>query len=512
MVVLLPVLLSVAFMTIIERKQLAAMQRRVGPNTVGQINIKNSFGRAAQRSYHSLNQNKILSELYLHRKAPIIPFKDKIVSVCEDLTSSIVLNKFFKDLEGSSGIYMFTWKIDPSIYYIGRAKDFQKRFKSHLNIKLNDRFHTFANAVGWDKFEFSIVELCNLDVHLERENYYLQKYLPLLNTIFKSNLGKTQTFESLYELLKLKQLDTKFENKHKGLPINLYEHVNGQFCDNYTTFNSINQLSKHLNISRETISIYLNTYVPYKEKLFLTVVLDDAEILNKLVSDAILGLDLNPTSAKKVWVYCIEADNSIVKTTFDSIGLAAKSFNVHHTFINTHLDKWITGGIEGNYLFSNELGNLEIDKLLKISLLRKHNNLKVWSYDAKTLELITDAFRSIQKAADFFNVDYRSIQNHLDTKTATIKGGKLVLFFSKELTDLEKVSLINTVKKATNETTPVWVYKLIENKLELVNSDLPSYKSKLMASKSLKMSVKTIEKYLDSGNPYKELYFYSFKI
>lgn len=35
LVVILPVLLSVAFMTIIERKQLAAHQRRVGPNSVG---------------------------------------------------------------------------------------------------------------------------------------------------------------------------------------------------------------------------------------------------------------------------------------------------------------------------------------------------------------------------------------------------------------------------------------------------------------------------------------------
>jgi NADH-ubiquinone oxidoreductase chain 1 len=35
LIVLLPMLLSVAFMTIIERKQLAAHQRRVGPNTVG---------------------------------------------------------------------------------------------------------------------------------------------------------------------------------------------------------------------------------------------------------------------------------------------------------------------------------------------------------------------------------------------------------------------------------------------------------------------------------------------
>ena len=35
LVVLLPMLLSVAFMTIIERKQLAAHQRIVGPNYVG---------------------------------------------------------------------------------------------------------------------------------------------------------------------------------------------------------------------------------------------------------------------------------------------------------------------------------------------------------------------------------------------------------------------------------------------------------------------------------------------
>ena len=35
LVVLLPMLLGVAFMTIIERKQLAAHQRRIGPTEVG---------------------------------------------------------------------------------------------------------------------------------------------------------------------------------------------------------------------------------------------------------------------------------------------------------------------------------------------------------------------------------------------------------------------------------------------------------------------------------------------
>ena len=46
LVVLLPILLSVAFMTIIERKQLAAMQRRVGPNTVGYYGILQPFSDA----------------------------------------------------------------------------------------------------------------------------------------------------------------------------------------------------------------------------------------------------------------------------------------------------------------------------------------------------------------------------------------------------------------------------------------------------------------------------------
>jgi NADH-ubiquinone oxidoreductase chain 1 len=45
-IVIVPVLLAVAFMTIIERKQLAAMQRRVGPNTVGYYGVLQPFSDA----------------------------------------------------------------------------------------------------------------------------------------------------------------------------------------------------------------------------------------------------------------------------------------------------------------------------------------------------------------------------------------------------------------------------------------------------------------------------------
>jgi len=44
----------------------------------------------------------------------------------------------------------------------------------------------------------------------------------------------------------------------------------------------------------------------------------------------------------------------------------------------------------------------------------------------------------MKKAADFFNVDNRFLLKHLDIKIVTMKGGKLVLLFSNELTELEK--------------------------------------------------------------------------
>lgn len=46
LVVLVPILLSVAFMTIIERKVLASMQRRIGPNVVGYYGVMQPFADA----------------------------------------------------------------------------------------------------------------------------------------------------------------------------------------------------------------------------------------------------------------------------------------------------------------------------------------------------------------------------------------------------------------------------------------------------------------------------------
>jgi len=111
----------------------------------------------------------------------------------------------------------------------------------------------------------------------------------------------------------------------------------------------------------------------------------------------------------------------------------------------------------------------------------------------------------------------------LDTNLATLKGGKPVLFFSHELSKPKKDLLFNNIKKAVNETVSVWVYKSVNNKFILLNSNKPTFSSKLEATnpagslrnlrvpsgKELKMSAKTISRYLDTDKEYKGLYFYS---
>lgn len=66
------VLLTVAYITVAERKTMASMQRRLGPNQVGQLNL--NF--ALKRFYHSSGYDKAIDALYLNRKVPVIPFEE----------------------------------------------------------------------------------------------------------------------------------------------------------------------------------------------------------------------------------------------------------------------------------------------------------------------------------------------------------------------------------------------------------------------------------------------------
>jgi hypothetical protein len=88
LLLLVPALLSVAFVTIAERKTMASMQRRLGPNSVGYYGLKKlDFYSKRFYHYYSSNDKNAIDALYRNRKVPVRPFEEKVINVCKDLLS-----------------------------------------------------------------------------------------------------------------------------------------------------------------------------------------------------------------------------------------------------------------------------------------------------------------------------------------------------------------------------------------------------------------------------------------
>ena len=215
LLVIVPALLSVAYVTVAERKTMASMQRRLGPNQVGLTfdtliihrskffphypftNYINAFfvHPFHTSNYYLSNNKNILDSLLNSRLAPVIPFTHPVLITCDNFLNQTERNSFFSKLsdlilekkENDLGvIYIFQYKHDPNIYYIGRTNILRTRLINHLSKYKFDKFHIISRNLGWENFSLSVIEINNYSKLIERENYYLCYYKPLLNTVFRS--------------------------------------------------------------------------------------------------------------------------------------------------------------------------------------------------------------------------------------------------------------------------------------------------------------------------------------
>lgn len=79
-----------------------------------------------------------------------------------------------------SGIYSIT-NTQNNKLYIGSSKNIEQRWRQHKNMLKGDRHHSAHlqnawNKYGEDNFIFEIIEECNEDILIEREQYYIDLY------------------------------------------------------------------------------------------------------------------------------------------------------------------------------------------------------------------------------------------------------------------------------------------------------------------------------------------------
>ena len=130
LIVILPALLAVAFMTIIERKQLAAMQRRVGPQVVGYYGVLQPFSDAlkliVKETVVPSQSNKVL--FYLSPVSTlifsllgwaIIPFGPGLVIT--DFSLGILYTLALSSL-GVYGILFSGWSANSKYAFLGSLR------------------------------------------------------------------------------------------------------------------------------------------------------------------------------------------------------------------------------------------------------------------------------------------------------------------------------------------------------------------------------------------------------
>lgn len=450
---------------------------------------------------NSNNKEHYIQDLFKDRIAPVIPFdRNLIKGSCFNYTDKISKAKFLKEWGSKAGIYLIEYKYYPNIYYIGRTNLFKKRFFEHFKAESNSKFHLFMQVMGIEEFNIHILELCPETKLGERETYYLQKYVPILNSVFSSTITEGVIKQTL--LLKLKDLRAINGGKDsRSTLVYVYEWTEKGINHQPTIYNSSNEASRSLSYPISGILRYKNTSIPYRGKLFFNYPITDFnQVFEQSKKLTPKGL-LNRVISTQVWAYDAVNLELIKGSPFASINKAAKALAIPRATLDLVLDKGGSAGSKAIYVYSRCLKIEEIKLLLaKVESLQLGLKVPVYVYDANSLELVNNApFDSLLDAANYFSVNYRTIARHLNTNKAIKRGGRLVYFFKKRL-DVQLSKQLLAARKigdSRNYNMKVWVYNA--DSLELINNR--PFDSIFSAVNCIGIAKSTLYRNLDSCKP-----------
>ena len=163
--------------------------------------------------------------------------------------------------KGRSGIYMWVNTINGK-RYVGSSSDLQRRFSANYSVAYLTKYnnmviHRTLLKYGYSAFSLYILEYCNKEDLISREQYYLDLYKPEYNVlkIAGSSVGWKQSEEWKVQNI-LGQ-----PNRMRVIVTDLHTNIS-------TTYDSIGLAARALGINDTVISRYFsrNQIKPYKKR------------------------------------------------------------------------------------------------------------------------------------------------------------------------------------------------------------------------------------------------------
>lgn len=179
----------------------------------------------------------------------------------------------------------------------------------------------------------------------------------------------------------------------------VYEIMSNYLNIRYTKYKSNIEASQIQKIARGTISIYIDTNIPSRGKLYNSKPILDLKETYKLVKIVSNDFKLYSNIAQEVWAYHAQTLWWIKGNTFVSKTQASDAIGISRNVLNSLIYTGRAEGIKGTYIFSKLLTDKEINKLLtNVNTLQLGNKKKVWASNSQTLDLINN-FPSLKLAA-----------------------------------------------------------------------------------------------------------------
>jgi group I intron endonuclease len=321
---------------------------------------------------------KILHSLYIKdlfkdRAAPVIPFDSNLILDTCNLGDIKERSVFLKEWGTKGGIYIIEYKYNPLIYYIGRTTLLKRRMNNHIKAESNSKFHVFLNLIGLEHFQFSIIETCAPDIveQGKRENYYLQKFLPILNTTFSSSYTESAIYTSLTsKLINLKSINSGPDTQISNKPITIFVYSFNEdkgINPIYDQYNSMAEASKIEKIAYNTLLLFRDTNVPFRGKLYYTKSIIDFNSTLDQIKNNLKDVKIYSNMAIEIWAYDAQTLTLLKGSPFQSKTQAANLIGISRDVINYFLDTKKPEGVKGTYLFSRPLEDIEIKGLKELS-------------------------------------------------------------------------------------------------------------------------------------------------
>jgi hypothetical protein len=221
------------------------------------------------------------SEVYVLNTVPVIIYLDVISD----------RDKILNENRGKSGIYRWT-NVNSKKSYVGSSSDLARRLQCYLSTnymlsyKSKSKIYSSLLKHGYNAFTLDILEYCEKEELIIREQYYLDKLSPSYNILKTagSSLGFTHSEEtnSNVSVNNTKEKHPFFGKKHSeisrasmilnsktALAVDIIDTINGEV----KSFRSNSEAARFFKVSEWSIrsykksgKLYLNRYIIKKKK------------------------------------------------------------------------------------------------------------------------------------------------------------------------------------------------------------------------------------------------------